>query len=83
MRIYNGCPDNELKARFDEEDKLFKKVRKYYPEVKVTYFPLEAKFHVHSWGNSLSKMCDTKLSALHNALLKLRIEEKKNETKAS
>jgi hypothetical protein len=63
-RVYNGCPDDGLKAILNYESELMGKIIMRYPEAHSTYFPIENRWNIHVWGKRLSEMHDTKLGAL-------------------
>lgn len=66
MRLYNGCPDSELQAKWDREDAARKRLP---PGYRCTYFPVEGKYLVcdpnyHSVGDfapTIEAACDRAL----------------------
>lgn len=67
-RIYNGCPDDELKAKWLYEEGLSKALSLLEPDAHCAYFPMEAQYRVHKWGVPISKMCNTREEALLEAI---------------
>lgn len=47
MRMYWGCPDDELQALINKRERLLNVIRKHIPSAKATYFPMEEKYVVH------------------------------------
>jgi hypothetical protein len=68
MRVYNGCPNDELQKYLDKVQKLEEILLNKFPESCVTYFPVEQKWQVHEWGNPLSKFHTAKIDAILEAL---------------
>lgn len=79
MRLYNGCPDSELKAILDETSKLEKKLKKLNPEAHCTYHHPTGNsphgFQVHEWGKEITGFFPSKNAALIEAI---KILSKKN-----
>lgn len=50
MRLYNGCPDSELKAIWDDRDAAKKEAREL--GILLTWFPMEAKWAACRSGES-------------------------------
>jgi hypothetical protein len=67
-RVYDGCPDDTLQARINEEKALLEKLQNIIPTAIITYFPMEEKWQAHSWGSPLSEMHGTKRAAIDEAL---------------
>jgi len=83
-RIYNGCPDSTLQARWDNEARLLRNIQKKeatildnikinYAEARCAYFPMEAKYQVHVWGFPLSRLHERKIDALNEAMSGYRV----------
>lgn len=73
MRLYNGCPDSELKAKWDSIEKAKKQLQKQIPEAHCTYFPKEEKWQVHVWGKMIGGFFDTELAAIESAIETTRV----------
>ena len=50
MRVYNGCPSDELAAYWDRIAKLETQLKNKIPTAWVTYFPVEVGYMVAMWG---------------------------------
>jgi len=76
MRVYNGCPSDELGAYWDKIDKLVVQLKKKIPTAWVTYFPMEVGHMVAMWGEDgefiqlSSKMHRHKIDAIMEILEK-------------
>jgi len=58
MRCYNGCPDSELKAEMDADDRARKALDKM--GLHVVYFPMEGQYMVFNSSNlAVTKFYDT------------------------
>jgi hypothetical protein len=69
MRLYNGCPDSELKAIWDEEDRLLAKIKRLRPEARCTrHYPPDEGYQVHVRGKSIGPMRSSRMAALRGAL---------------
>jgi len=68
MRLYNGCPDSELQAIWDERNRLKKILRALRPGAHCAYFPVEGEYHVHEWGYPISGFRQTQEGALCEAI---------------
>jgi hypothetical protein len=66
-RVYNGCPDDELKEQIKKEHALMNEIRAFEPEACLTYFPMEGYCVVHVWGRELGRGA-SKIEALTNTL---------------
>lgn len=71
-RVYDGQPDDTMQARLDTEAALLIEINKTYPQAIASYFPVEGKWLIHSWGYALSDMFANKGDALTNALKRLQ-----------
>jgi hypothetical protein len=67
-RVYDGCPDSELKRRVDSEAARLAELRRSEPEAHATYFPVEGCWMIHVWGRPLSDMYHSRAEALDAAL---------------
>lgn len=56
MRLYNGCPDDELQAVWDAQDNCKAKLKSI--GCKAIYFPVEGKYMVFSGYNEQGYCCD-------------------------
>lgn len=67
MRLYNGCPDDELKAYWERQANISKELGKV--GLRATYFPMEEKWMVFD-KNSLpvTDFYETKQQAADAAL---------------
>jgi hypothetical protein len=74
MRCYNGAWDSEAQALFAEQDRLFKELQKAEPEAHRTCFPEEERWQIHVWGRPLSGFHSSMISALTEALKKVKAE---------
>ncbi len=73
MRLYDGCPDSELKAIWDELERAERGLRAIEPEAHCTLHrggPGEG-WSVHIWGNELAFHAD-QLTAINLAIAKLQ-----------
>ena len=69
MKIYNGCPDNELRTRIEQEELLLKELRKVIPEASCCqFFSPDEGFRVHVWGDFIGELEPTRIEALQKAL---------------
>jgi len=71
-RLYNGAPNSELKALWDEEARLEAALLKAEPEAHVTYFPWEGLTQVHVWGKPLSGFHGSRAAAITEAIKNLK-----------
>ena len=71
MKLYNGCPDSELRAKWDEEDKAGQELRRLNPETHCTYFPAEEEYSVWAGHKQISGDHQTRLAALKDAIEKI------------
>ncbi len=74
-RVYNGCPDSTMQRRLDaeaaERKALLDELRKTYPNVCYTYFPVEQAFMASSGSPKWEQLSDfqpTSIAALKKAL---------------
>ena len=49
MRLYNGAPDSELKAKWDAQDDARKRLLEADPNARITWFPVEEGYVVWRW----------------------------------
>lgn len=56
MRLYNGCPDSELQAIWDAEDRCREQLKSI--GCKAVYFPAEGKYIVFDGYDSDGNMID-------------------------
>lgn len=54
-RCFDGCPDTALSLKGKIEDLILDEIKKYYPNVRCTYFPGEEKFQVHPTDKNISR----------------------------
>lgn len=52
MRVYNGCPSDELWAYWDKINKLAAQLKNKLPTSWITYFPVEVGYMVAMWGKN-------------------------------
>jgi hypothetical protein len=77
MRLYNGCPDSELRAIMSGNEKALAAVRRLIPEAHCTYhspalwYTKDYGYHIHVWGKSLSGYHPTIIDACKDALERL------------
>lgn len=70
-RCYNGCWDDVSQAVINNQEKALNFIRKQFPRVHVTYFPMEEVWQVHEMGNPLSDFKATKGLAIQDALRRI------------
>lgn len=79
MRLYNGCPDSELKALWKNQDNLLKRVKAFRPDAHCTYHHPTGRtvsgWVVHEWGKEISGYHETMVLALLDAIDKLTPEK--------
>jgi len=70
MRLYNGCPDSDLKAHWDEIDELKQRLQRVSPGALCTCFPADGVHQVWTKGNKPVGEWGsaTPITALHRAL---------------
>ena len=66
-RCYDGCFDSDTQKEVDMADKLLNKIRKFVPDVHITFFPVEQQWVVHIWGKEISSYHYSKNAALIEA----------------
>lgn len=71
IRCYDGAYDSATQCVINAQAEALRQIRLKEPEAWVTYHPAEGTFVVHVWGRPLSDYCDTKGSALADALRRL------------
>lgn len=72
-RIYNGCPDSELKAKWDAEASALEEVRKL--NARHCYFPMEGMHSIYMTSTYQQLAWhEDKMTAILHALTKLREE---------
>ena len=70
-RCYDGAPDTALQAKYDIEKLILEEIRKIEPDAHCTFFPVENKYQVHIWVNSIGQMFSSKKDTLMSALNQL------------
>jgi hypothetical protein len=73
MRMYNGCPDSELKAIIENRERLLTELRNIVPEASVCFHhPTgwygEHGYQAHVWGRPLSGFHKSPEAALIEAI---------------
>lgn len=74
MRVYNGCPSDELGAYWDYIAKKEAELKKKFPTAWITYFPVECGYMIAMWGENgefvqlSTKMHSEKLRAILEVL---------------
>lgn len=71
IRCYDGAYDSASQRVLDAQEEALCRIRLKEPEAWVTYHPAEGTFVVHVCGRPLSDYCDTKGSALADALRRI------------
>ena len=68
LKCYNGCPNNELKAIWDDRDSAIREGRER--GIGITYFPVEQAWQAYCLKDysQLSEFCSTARAALNEAL---------------
>lgn len=72
MRVYNGCPNDELMSYLEHVASMEEALLELCPEAQATYFPMEECWKVHKCGIGLSGMHFSKLDALEEAIANLK-----------
>ena len=49
LKLYNGCPNDELQAIWDSRDRARAELRKVDSNAWCTYFPLEGMYSCSRW----------------------------------
>lgn len=73
-RVYNGCPDSTLQAKWDAQDAALVDVQKLEPDARCCWFPVECMYSItvmHSPFRELAWESD-KTTACRSALAVLR-----------
>lgn len=75
MRLYNGCPDSQLKAIWDSRERANREARDL--GYCITYFPMEAKYgaaRLSDWAET-GPLCDSVEECLIHIKIHIATEE--------